>query len=152
MSKRTTKWNERTDVASIFISLTIISILAFLTNNAGILYHSDIFVVLGMLVGSYFILKREELFKNRVKNILILAIIGGIVSGADLTFIAILLATAIKYAYQYPFQLLYLWIEYILITQIIIASIIIIYLYIKERIFFSANSKQNRSSKVRPNE
>lgn len=141
MSKPHKKISERTDVASIFISLMIVSILTFITPGSGIFYWSDIYILLGMMAGLYYILKKENSFRERVKNTLVLTFIGGIITGLDLTVITILIAFTLNKAFQYPLTLLYLWTGYILLTQMIIAAILIALLSIKEKNYVSANSE-----------
>ncbi len=140
MSSKKKKLTERTDIGSIMLLLMITGVLTFIIPGYGIINQSDIYVVLGTLLGVYFIIKKEFVFKDRVKNLLLLTLFGGLFSALDLTVIAILIATSLGKAYRYPFTLFYLWYIYITITMIIIIGLIIIYLYFQESAALS-NSK-----------
>lgn len=145
MSKKATKWSQRTEIGSIFISLMIVSLLTFISLGLGLLlgfiYISDIYVVLGTIMGSYFILKREELYKERVRQLLILNFVGGFITALDLSTIVFLLLFSQNILVQDPIQFISKLIVYILITELIIIGPLIGILYSRERTYPSTNSK-----------
>lgn len=141
MPKKRKKLSQRTDVLSILIALMISSTLSFVIPLVGIIYLDDIFVVIGMICGSYFIVKREVTFNGMVKNLLILTFIGGIIIGTDLTSITILIYYSEGLAFKYPITYLVLLTGYIIITQLIIALLIIGFYYLKGKEYFEASSE-----------
>ena len=141
MSSTSKKFTERTDVQSILFLLLISSLLTFIQPFfAFFLYISDIFVVIGMIVGSYVILKKESKFKERVKNLLSLTFIGGILTGIDIFSLLVLIARSENHAfktYTDAYTFFSILTGLIIITQLIIALIIIGYLYIVQKDYFN---------------
>lgn len=133
MSSKKRKFSERTDVQSILFLLLISSMLTFILPFFLFFYYiSDIFVVIGMIVGSYVVLKKEINFKDRINHLLRLTFIGGILTGIDLTSILVLIARSESKVFDaLTFFLLLTF--YIILTQLIIVVAIIGYLYLYEK-------------------
>lgn len=137
MSSKSRKFTERTDVQSILFLILISSMLTFVLPFFLFYYVSDVFVVIGMIVGSYVVLKKEKNFKDRVNNLLKLVFIGGILTGIDLTSVLILIANSENKAFENPFIFLFLLTCYIVLTQLIMAVLIIGYLYFIDKNFIN---------------
>lgn len=137
MSSKSTNFTERTDVQSILFLLLISSMLTFILPFFLFYYISDVFVVIGMTVGSYVVLKKEKKFKERVNYLLRLVFIGGILTGIDLSSVLILIARSENKAFKYPLTFLFLLTSYIILTLLIIAGLIIGYLYFVQSDYFN---------------
>lgn len=142
MPKKRKKLTERTSVLSILFLVAVSSTLTFIRPGLGIFYQNDIYVILGMITGSYFVVKREVIFKNKVKHLLILTFIGGIIIGADITSIMSLIYYSQGAAFDSPRTYLFLLTGLIIITQLIIALIIIGFYYIKEKDYFGSSNEK----------
>ena len=72
-----------------------------------------------------------------MNNLLKLVFIGGILTGIDLTSVLILIANSENKAFENPFIFLFLLTCYIVLTQLIMAVLIIGYLYFIDKNFIN---------------
>lgn len=134
MSEKFSKpWSEREEIRAILLFNGITNFMFFFFPSFSIIYLADVYVILSSALLSFYILRKNKVFKLQIKKLSLLLVIGSISTGLSLTTIILLISYI---SGKFPlsiWELLIRLIIYIFITSIIITSIIWIANYFFEQ-------------------
>lgn len=133
MSPKYEKFTNRGDVLSILALMIVSSTLFFVYPYLHIYYLSDIYVAVGMVVACTIISRKDEEYSKRVKDIIKLIVIGGLLTGIELTSIFLLMAYSSGNYMLHPFLFFIEWTGLIYLTILLIGGMFFVSLYVKNQ-------------------